>query len=47
MNDLYSRYLSGWRVEQTASKDLAGNNKIETIWMNYPESQSTLFANEQ
>ena len=44
MNDLYCRYLSGWRMEQTTSKDQAGNRKIECIWMNYPDSQSSLFS---
>jgi DNA adenine methylase len=43
MNDLYKRYLGGWRMERTTAKDQAGNNKTECIWMNYPNSESMLF----
>jgi DNA adenine methylase len=46
MNELYSRYLNGWRVEQTTAMDQAGNRKTECIWMNYPDSQSMLFPTE-
>ena len=46
MNDLYSSYLSGWRLEKTKAKDQARNNKIECIWMNYETSQSNLFQVE-
>ena len=45
-NDLYARYLCGWRMRQTTTKDQAGNRKTETIWMNYPESQSMLFMGD-
>ena len=44
MNDLYFQYLKGWRLEQTAAKDQAGNNKTECIWINYPDCQSNLFS---
>jgi DNA adenine methylase len=43
MNELYSCYLNGWRMEHTTAKDQAGNNKTECIWMNYSDSQSSLF----
>ena len=43
---LYGRYLSGWRMEQTTAKDQAGNRKTECVWMNYPDSQSSLFSRE-
>jgi DNA adenine methylase len=46
MNDLYCKYLSGWRLEQTIAKDQANNNKTECIWMNYLSSQSNLFLSE-
>jgi DNA adenine methylase len=42
-NDLYAKYLSGWRMEQTTTKDQAGNRKTECIWLNYEESQTDLF----
>jgi len=45
-NELYCRYLDGWKMEQTMAKDLAGNNKTETIWMNYRDCQGSLFARE-
>jgi hypothetical protein len=44
MNGLYSKYLSGWRMEQTRAKDQAGNSRTECVWMNYAESQSSLFS---
>ena len=43
MNDLYNTYLNNWRLEKTAAKDQARNNKTECIWMNYTNSQSDLF----
>ena len=43
-NDLYSKYLSGWRMEQRTTKDQAGNRKTECIWLNYQESQADLFV---
>jgi DNA adenine methylase len=43
MNDLYCKYLSGWRLEQTIAKDQANNDKTECIWMNYMDSQVNLF----
>jgi len=43
-SELYGKYLGGWRMEQTTAKDQAGNRKIECIWMNYPDSQSSLFS---
>jgi DNA adenine methylase len=46
MNDLYSKYLSGWRLETTTNKDQAGNRKTECIWINYPENQSSLFVGD-
>jgi DNA adenine methylase len=45
-NDLYTKNLSGWRIEKTTSKDQAGNRKTECVWMNYPESQADLFLSE-
>jgi hypothetical protein len=45
MSELYSRYLKGWRMEQTKAMDQAGNKKTECIW-NYPDSQSMLFSAE-
>jgi len=38
-NDLYTQYLSGWRIERTHTKDQAGNCKTECIWMNYVENK--------
>jgi DNA adenine methylase len=38
MNDLYSKYLSGWRFDTTTNKDQAGNRKTECVWMNYVEN---------
>ena len=46
MNELYSHYLSGWKLEQTTAKDQAGNRKTECIWMNYKNSQINLFLPE-
>jgi DNA adenine methylase len=43
-NDLYNKYLRGWRKEQRTTKDQAGNRKTECIWLNYQESQADLFV---
>jgi len=42
-SELYSRYLSDWRLEKTMSKDQAGNKKTECIWFNYSDSQLNFF----
>jgi DNA adenine methylase len=47
MNELYSCYLKGWRLEKTIAKDQAGNDKTECIWMNYADSQVNLFLTEK
>jgi len=43
MNDLYFKYLSGWRVDSVKTKDQAGNKKSECIWLNFEDTQSELF----
>ena len=45
-NELYRKYLSGWRMEQTTTKDQAGNRKTECIWLNFEDSQADLFLTE-
>ena len=42
-SDLYREALSNWHTEQTISRNQAGKEKIETIWMNFsPARQMTL-----
>jgi DNA adenine methylase len=43
MSDLYSKFLSGWRLERASVKDQAGNKKTECIWLNFSDSQENLF----
>ena len=45
-NDLYCRYLGGWRMDHATAKDQAGNTKTECIWMNYSDCQRSLFSRE-
>ena len=44
---LYSKYLNGWHLEKTTTKDQAGNRKTECIWMNYLDSQLNFFLTER
>ena len=46
-SEMYSKYLSGWHLEKTTAKDLAGNRKTECIWMNYYDSQLNIFLTER
>jgi len=45
-NELYAKYLSNWRKDNISAKNQTGKLKTETIWMNYPASQSCLFTKE-
>jgi DNA adenine methylase len=41
---LYKKYLRGWRMERTKTKDQAGNCRTECVWINYPDNQTNLFS---
>lgn len=46
MNDLYRTLLKGWRMEKTMAIDQAGNWRTECLWMNYEDTQLSLFQKE-
>lgn len=46
-NEIYKKYLNGWRLEKTTTKDQAGNRKTECIWLNYLDSQLNFFLMER
>ena len=34
-NELYDRYLKGWKTDSTMSQTTSTEMALETIWMNY------------
>lgn len=42
-NDLYNNILDGWRKEQISTQAEGGLKRVETIWMNYRDSQMSIF----
>lgn len=45
-NDLYNNMLSGWRKAHVKGRAEGGAVRIETIWMNYPDTQMSIFDME-
>lgn len=42
-NDLYNNMLTGWRKEQISTQAEGGLKRVETLWMNYRDSQMSIF----
>ena len=42
-NDLYNNMLAGWRKESIKTQAEGGLKRTETLWMNYRDSQMSIF----
>ena len=42
-NDLYNNMLVGWRKESIKTQAEGGLKRTETLWMNYRDSQMSIF----
>ena len=37
--ELYREYLSGWRKVQTMARTQSGDRRVETLWMNFEQTE--------